>query len=343
MEHQKDKQSEPIIHNGQTPIRQEKTSQQQGSFYVLRKAEKLTTALYLVTDILSDKEPLKWKTRESGVEVLEDVSSAMSAPFGVKAKMLGATMQKIDHVVSFLDIASSSRMITEMNAGVLKREYLTFKDGVEAEWTRAEESGRALIGSDFFNDDHEVKKEVPPALFFRPLPVMPKRDAQQNAVRESAEKPIARDDILKGDQEIAAVKSVASEPPRKLFIPTPRSLPREEVKEAAPQVKSDEKVIAEVSEVRALPERAGREPRPIMVGKELLFRPLTDVARDDRRKIILALLKQKPAVTVGDISKSITGVSEKTIQRELLAMVAENILLKRGERRWSTYSLRENS
>jgi len=63
------------------------------------------------------------------------------------------------------------------------------------------------------------------------------------------------------------------------------------------------------------------------------------VARDDRRKIILALIKQKPSLTVKDIVKSIPGYSEKTIQRELLAMVADGILVKRGERRWSTYSL----
>jgi DeoR/GlpR family transcriptional regulator of sugar metabolism len=63
------------------------------------------------------------------------------------------------------------------------------------------------------------------------------------------------------------------------------------------------------------------------------------VARDDRRKIILALIKQKPSLTVKDIAKSISGYSEKTIQRELLAMVAEGILAKKGERRWSAYSL----
>jgi len=65
-----------------------------------------------------------------------------------------------------------------------------------------------------------------------------------------------------------------------------------------------------------------------------------DSDRDDRRKIILALIKQKPSLTVKDIAKSIPSVSEKTIQRELLSTVSEGTLQKRGERRWSTYSLR---
>ena len=71
-------------------------------------------------------------------------------------------------------------------------------------------------------------------------------------------------------------------------------------------------------------------------------RARSDDDRDDRRKIILALIKQKPALSVKDITKSIPTVSEKTIQRELLAMVLAGILIKRGERRWSTYSLRES-
>jgi predicted HTH transcriptional regulator len=80
-------------------------------------------------------------------------------------------------------------------------------------------------------------------------------------------------------------------------------------------------------------------PRATISESGIIERARPDVGRDDRRKIILALIKQKPSLTVKDIAKSIPGVSEKTIQRELLAMVAESILVKRGERRWSTYSL----
>lgn len=59
-----------------------------------------------------------------------------------------------------------------------------------------------------------------------------------------------------------------------------------------------------------------------------------------RRDTIVAVLKQKPQVSVKDITAVIPGVSEKTIQRELLALVSEGVLKKEGERRWSTYSLK---
>ena len=61
--------------------------------------------------------------------------------------------------------------------------------------------------------------------------------------------------------------------------------------------------------------------------------------RDERRIAILSLLKRQKKITVKDVSSVIANCSEKTLQRELLALVEEGILSKEGERRWSTYSL----
>jgi hypothetical protein len=59
----------------------------------------------------------------------------------------------------------------------------------------------------------------------------------------------------------------------------------------------------------------------------------------DRREAVLSVIKNKGKANIKDISTFIRGVSEKTIQRELLALIATGIVLKQGERRWSTYSL----
>ena len=57
----------------------------------------------------------------------------------------------------------------------------------------------------------------------------------------------------------------------------------------------------------------------------------------NRRDVILSLFDKKDKINIKDASSSIEGCSEKTIQRELTAMVNEGVLLKEGERRWSTY------
>ena len=51
------------------------------------------------------------------------------------------------------------------------------------------------------------------------------------------------------------------------------------------------------------------------------------------------LLRQRNNLSVKDFVTVVSEYSEKTIQRELLALVQEGVVKKQGERRWSTYSL----
>lgn len=62
----------------------------------------------------------------------------------------------------------------------------------------------------------------------------------------------------------------------------------------------------------------------------------------NRREIILKLFKNKKGkeLSVKDISYEVSDCSEKTVQRELVSLVASGVLKKRGERRWSKYSLK---
>lgn len=63
------------------------------------------------------------------------------------------------------------------------------------------------------------------------------------------------------------------------------------------------------------------------------------VKKNSRQSIIITILKRKKEIMIKDVSPLINGCSEKTIQRELLAMVQSGILRKTGEKRWSRYSL----
>jgi len=71
--------------------------------------------------------------------------------------------------------------------------------------------------------------------------------------------------------------------------------------------------------------------------KDIENTPRTDVK--DRREAVLSVIKTKGKASIKDISTLIRGVSEKTIQRELAALIVNGVVLKQGERRWSTYSL----
>jgi predicted HTH transcriptional regulator len=58
-----------------------------------------------------------------------------------------------------------------------------------------------------------------------------------------------------------------------------------------------------------------------------------------RREAILRVLQTKDNCGVKDFTDAVPDFSEKTIQRELLSLVESGLVVKLGERRWSTYSL----
>lgn len=63
------------------------------------------------------------------------------------------------------------------------------------------------------------------------------------------------------------------------------------------------------------------------------------VKKNVRQSIIINLLKRKKEIMIKDVSPLINNCSDKTVQRELLAMVKAGVLKKEGEKRWSKYSL----
>jgi len=58
-----------------------------------------------------------------------------------------------------------------------------------------------------------------------------------------------------------------------------------------------------------------------------------------RRDRVMDVLRDKTEATIKDIIEVITDCSEKTIQRELIALIKDNLVIREGERRWSKYKL----
>lgn len=93
----------------------------------------------------------------------------------------------------------------------------------------------------------------------------------------------------------------------------------------------------------ALPRQEARPPRALSprvapsVQKD--SKGHTHAPLKDREEAVLAIIEEKGSASIKDISTRFREVSEKTIQRELTSLVLRGRVVKRGERRWSTYSL----
>ena len=90
--------------------------------YVFKKTEKITSALYLVSSLLKDEEPLKWEIRDKGVDLLSSSFMASSAVPGDKNSVIQSLFTAALETLSLLNVARISHLISEMNHNILVRE-----------------------------------------------------------------------------------------------------------------------------------------------------------------------------------------------------------------------------
>ncbi len=227
--------------------------------FACTKAERLVTAIHLMTRHIGEREVLRTSLRRESVSLLrllhvhdERVSE-------------DALSERIQLIKSLLDAAFHTGLISEVNYTVVRKEYdaldvfLRSKRGVFG-------STETVVGDTFF--------DVPE--------------------------------------------------PEVLDSTTPPS----------PSLTASKKTTPTIKDKTLLKGQKRRETRkPHKTSKRIVER------KNGRRNTILDLMKRKKKVSVRDVADVVVGVSEKTIQRELLALVEEGIAIKEGERRWSTYSL----
>jgi hypothetical protein len=83
------------------------------------KIDKLISALYMVTDILEKDEPIKGKLRLLGVGLISDINSFPNY-----------ALSKIREIMSFLKVASSVGIVSEMNVNILMKEFSLLNESI---------------------------------------------------------------------------------------------------------------------------------------------------------------------------------------------------------------------
>lgn len=236
------------------------------------KTNKLVTALFMVTDIMDNAEPLRNTLRTLGSQIISDIHSDPSK-----------ATAKIAEILSFLDIASSVKMISDMNANVLKNEFLKLVESIK-EYRKV----KSVWLEDFLetadpDDDRKYSELI--------------------TVRHDPSRTPTRLGVQKASTLMSALKGVN------------------------PNKMSDRKNTTSQNSM-----------------------PNFDVLKKHRRADIVTILNMNGGgMTITDIKDRSKGqpekfsalvtCGEKTLQRELVAMVRDGVLKKEGEKRWSRYSI----
>jgi hypothetical protein len=249
------------------------------------KTNKLITALYIVTDILDKNEPLKSKLRDLGTGVVSDVNTN-----SIQA------IKKISEIVSFLDIASAVKMISEMNCNILKKEFIELNKSIK-EYTKhgdtswLEEFVSHPVPTDF-SQEQETKT------------YLTKTYQGQNLSVHTG----TRIGVQKGSTLMKALSDK---------VPSLSNTPHVRLNHSTGE---DFNVLKKHRRDEIIKIISGNKQALSMGGLTI-----SDIRNGAK------------ALSAGGASSTLTSCSEKTLQRELVSMVHENVLKKTGEKRWSKY------
>lgn len=311
------------------------------------KSERLVAALYMVSNFFSDSEPMKWKLRDMGLTVLSNVSLIKDKNSSERTALLSKTLSDAVTVISLLEIARLSDFISDMNYAILRREFNSFCSMIQSRNEVSESVGDFEFTDEFFNlMSGSVHESTPPKErqthqhVYSQVGVSERKSAANKSNRTISYHPTGST-AAPVSPEVSPAPEVAKE-----IIKSPVHTPEsgEDVSVSqndTPIVQSPSPIIDEVS-VKTSPKvevpAQVSVPTPTQPQKREVA-PRVVEKKNYRRNVIIDILRTKSDLSIKDISTIVTDCSEKTIQRELIAMVTEGVLNKEGERRWSRYSL----
>src|SRR3989344_2247956 len=268
--------------------------------FLFKKTERIVAALYIITGSMSDNEPLKWRIRESGTLLLQHTLSFKERSTLRSKESLSDTLGELAHLLSLLDLAHLTDMLSPMNFSVMKRELEATLGIIEGRWRTVGFPAPPLfeehffaVGKDLFSESKEKKvrvagTEVPPA---------------SNPTDDTGKL-----------QTLTAFQRIEQSQTDK--------------RKEHPGIK-DTVFYSGMGEQKGL-HASTQKPQNSVSAQRL---------KEVRRHRILGILRQRESAMIKDFSAVITGCSEKTVQRLLLQMVRNNVLKRSGARRWSRYSI----
>jgi len=242
-----------------------------------KRTGRIVAALFVVTNLLSDSNPIRHRIRHLGVNLMSFMvpQSILSTEDDLKRSFSARYAERFLEVVSLLEISFISGDITEMNYKLISEEIDSLITAVERVEKLSESSGSEVGLSSIFLNEKESGRDSK---------VLPSYSTKlYSKITFSKGHPI-------GHQDTEEKKKMTF---RKSKL------------------------------VRAMSEK----------DKEL---------RNERKSKILSLLKEGRKLTLKDFVSSIPGVSEKTIQRELLSFMNSGVLKREGSRRWTRYFIEGN-
>jgi hypothetical protein len=118
--------------------------------YIHKKTEKLTTAVYMITNFIKDNEPLKWKIRENSLDLMSLNISFNTVSLSERRDLMKQYQALSLEILSLSAIAYHSGLISHMNFEILSREFKNLLSIIEKDENRKANEETVVLDPAFF-------------------------------------------------------------------------------------------------------------------------------------------------------------------------------------------------
>ena len=296
---------------------------------IAKKSEKLVTALYLVTDLMGDSEPIKHGLRKNAVALLSSMNALAQLDVKDRVIELKMSLKSVTEITSMLHVAVTTGIVSKMNGELLMDGYRSLQLVLEKK--------QPIFTKEMLHVENEedLDKEIsfPNAV---------------NSTSYDALTPLSIARLHENTQDLRRTQEFLRQ--AQLLSKLGGTSNKGHTKDSVIKDSNEMKVLHETTQDRQdrniIKDIIPQQPSTHAVLMEHAARPLNILASSfqmkklSRREQILALFVRGVDVSIKDITARIKGCSEKTIQRELNALLYDNVIERIGEKRWSRYVLR---
>jgi len=268
------------------------------NMFMAKKAHKIMTAIYLISEQLPENEPLKNKIRRSNINLVSSLFSALSDSQKEKPKNISKGQNLLEQIICLLETMKFIGYISEMNYNILISECHKLQDKLSEYLDQVvllqrspssniniEEIG---LERDFFGSDDSS--------------IIQKSSYLTNKIKKEEEK---KDQV------------------------SHEKYPKTEVK-------TEENVNSEGFIKDSIKRTVSKGQ--ISIKDKALKRQFVN-KKHFRQEEIIDILKDNRNMGIAEICSILTNYGPKTIQRDLKNLIEKGLVVKKGERRWSSYSL----
>lgn len=284
---------------------------------VAKKSERLVTALYLVTDLLSDNEPIKHGLRKNAVALLSSMNSLAQLEVKDRVAELKVSLKAATEIISLLHVAVTTGIVSQMNGELLMDGFRSLQAVLEKKQPILTRDMLTVDNEELLHSSSQFSSAITSSSYdvLTPLSLARLHSKGEDARRTH--------DELKTSQLLSRLEAKSSKGQSS------------EDEHTRTQAGSDETKIKDNSSVHSV---LMKHATPVV--SHMPLASSFQMRKQSRREQILGLFVKGVDVSIKDIAARIKGCSEKTIQRELNALLEDNVIQRIGEKRWSRYMLK---